>query len=105
MRTIAQLAKEACEVQDACNLRAVARGLVRATDDLDALGIAGDALRAHPVTRAWVDKLASLAGVQGINAEAMHAHGECSKLAERLVEAEEQARQWASPLNPAKEGA
>jgi hypothetical protein len=83
MRTIAELAKEACEVQDACNLRAVARGLVRATDDLDALGIAGDALREHPVTRAWVDKLASLASVQGSygEANASYAHRDCEKLA------------------------
>ena len=105
MRTIAQLAKEACEVQDACNLRAVARGLVRATDDLDAHGIAGDALREHPVTRAWVDKLASLVAVQGFVGQgpenATEAHTACTKLAQRLNDHEELAEQFRKPLNPA----
>jgi len=95
MRTISELAKEACEVQNACNIRAVARGLVRALDDLDAQGVGGtDALCAHAVTRAWVDKLASLAGVQGISDNAIAAHGDCDKLWAHLRTVEEFGQQF-----------
>jgi hypothetical protein len=81
---IRQLAQDAIDVQNACNIRAVARGLVRALDDLDALGARGtDALRSDPITRAWVDKLASLAGVQDLgNEAAMRAHARCGAIAE-----------------------
>ena len=82
VRTIAELAREACAVQDACNISGVARGFVRVLDELrahpDCTG--NDWLHAHPVTRAWADKLASLAGVQ-VSSVAMNAHGHCAKLA------------------------
>lgn len=81
-RTIQQLAREACDVQDACNLVAVVKGFDRAMDCLrNDHDLHGDALRAHPVTRAWADKIASLAGVQGISDGALRAHGDCEKLA------------------------
>jgi hypothetical protein len=84
MRTLQQLAQEALDVQNACNPRAVARGLVRALDDLDALKNLGtDALCAHAVTRAWVDKLASLAGIQDVgNDAAIRALDGCQAMAE-----------------------
>jgi hypothetical protein len=83
MRPIKELAQAALAAQNACNIRAVARGLVRATDDLHAHGVCGsDELMAHPVTRAWVDKLASLAGIQNIgNHRAIGALDTCEKLA------------------------
>jgi hypothetical protein len=83
-RTLKELAQEAIAVQDACNPRAVARGLVRALDDLDALKNLGtDALCAHAITRAWVDKLASLAGIQDVgNEAAIRALDACQAIAE-----------------------
>jgi hypothetical protein len=65
MKTLQDLAKEALRVQDACALRGVARGLVRAITDLEVtlLGLHSEELYQHPITQAWVSKLASLAGV------------------------------------------
>ncbi len=101
-KTISELAKEACEVQDACNLVAVVGGMHRALQCLmQEHNVFGDALRQHPVARAWADKVASLVGIQDLgNDNAMAAHEACTKLAARLVEAEQQAAQWAQPLNP-----
>lgn len=84
VRTIAELAREACAVQNASNISGVARGFVRALDDLRAQPdyTGNDWLDAHPITRAWVDKLASLTGLQGSYASAFKAHGECARLAE-----------------------
>lgn len=83
--TLAELAREAMRVQDACNLLAVARRFAAVTKELDALlGLGTDALRAHPIVRAWVDKLAHLTDLQGSTGmlRAMDAHGDCARLAE-----------------------
>lgn len=81
-KTIRELAKEACDVQDACNLIAVVGGMHRALQSLvHDHNLFGDALSAHPVTRAWADKIASLAGVQGQYSTALIAHQDCESLA------------------------
>jgi hypothetical protein len=81
VRTIAQLAKEACEVQDACNLVAVVKRFDKAIDSLrQDHNLHGDALRAHPVVRAWADKIASLTGVQNDYSTALIAHQDCMAL-------------------------
>ena len=103
MRSIAELAKEACDVQNACNISGVAHSFWRALASLreqpECTG--NDWLDAHPVTRAYVDKLASLAGVQGETGtdRAMTAHAECEKLALHLNNVEELAAQfgWRKP--------
>lgn len=61
-KTLKELAEECLQVQDACNLVAVANGMGRSISRLrDLLGDWDVAYR-HPITRLWVDKLASLSG-------------------------------------------
>jgi hypothetical protein len=68
MKTIQELAKEALDVQDACNLRAVVRGLSRVMDDLwkiaDEEKHGSDWVHHHPIVTMWIDKLAHLNGSQ-----------------------------------------
>jgi len=63
MRTMAQLAEEAMQVQDACNLSGVVKGMDRAIASLRELGVTGtDQIREHFVTRLWAAKVADLCG-------------------------------------------
>ncbi len=55
-------ATEACDIQDACNGRAVLAALVRRLDAMPDLD--GDKRNQHPVLIAYLDKLASLAKTQ-----------------------------------------
>lgn len=58
-----RLAVEALQVQDACNLSGVLHGFARAMGDLLRACNGRMAVRdAHPITRLWVDKIASLTG-------------------------------------------
>jgi hypothetical protein len=62
-----QLAQQAIDVQDACNLLGVvnsyAGALLNLRDCLAAEGIRGsDELANHPVNRLWADKIKSMAG-------------------------------------------
>lgn len=68
MRTIQELAREALEMQDACNLSGVAISFAQAVRDLRAaLPDAGTReINEHPIVRLWVDKLRDLAGECGI---------------------------------------
>lgn len=73
-RTMADLAREALNVQDACNLSGVAHGFSRAISRLRALleaeGKGGtDNVNEHPICQLWADKIASLAGVQSVGME------------------------------------
>ena len=61
-RTMAALAQEALDVQDASNLSGVIHGFSRAVNDLFDLGVRGDSLRAHPVVLAWLDKINDMVG-------------------------------------------
>lgn len=65
-RTLAQLARDALIVQDACNLSGVAHGLVLTVARLRAIYPTAntDTINRHPIVKLWVDKLASLAGTQ-----------------------------------------
>jgi hypothetical protein len=59
-----RLAKEAVDVQDACNPFGVARAMVMAMDGLRLLGVNGSfELRDHPVAILWAHKFADLFGV------------------------------------------
>ena len=66
MRTIKQLAQEALDVQDACNLSGVVGSFKAALSDLwgqpDCKGT--DWVNRHPVSRLWADKIAHLTGTQ-----------------------------------------
>jgi len=63
--TLQDLAKEALTVQGACNLSGIVHSFDRAMTNLRAaLPDAGtDELNRHPITRAWIYKLANLAGL------------------------------------------
>ena len=80
--TLAELARQAVAVQDACNLRAVTRGYVRALDALVDLGFTGERLATHPIAQVWADKVAHLTGTQEIGtARVMRAHSAVTQLA------------------------
>lgn len=56
-----ELCQQAIDVQDACNLGAVAGGLHDLVNDLRGLGTENTAtLNQHPLVRLWVNKLVSL---------------------------------------------
>lgn len=59
--TLKQLAQESLEIQDACNLQALANRLPNVIKNLKELGVTGtDELREHPIVTIWIDKLKSL---------------------------------------------
>lgn len=70
-RTIKELAKEAINVQDACNLSGVVNGFSRCLTDLREYVNGSDALANHPISRLWSDKIASLTGTQSIGNDAV----------------------------------
>jgi hypothetical protein len=68
MRPIHALAAEALAAQDACNLSGVVHSFAEVLDDLwlhaQAAGQGTDWVNRHPITRAFVGKLASLSHLQ-----------------------------------------
>jgi hypothetical protein len=89
MRSLKQLANDAIEVQDACNINAVARGMIRAMDDLRELHkgqmFGSYELNAHPVTRLWAHKLADLSNMADTGSE-LYGHAYMACLEWRNVE-------------------
>ncbi len=83
-RTMADLAREALQVQDACNLSGVvhsfSRAITRLRVLLEAEGNGGtSAVNTHPVCMLFTDKLADLARIRDYTAfEA--AYAECARL-------------------------
>lgn len=70
-RTMADLAREALNVQDACNLSGVVHGFSRSITRLRVLlreqgNESTDTVNEHPICQLWADKIASLAGVQDV---------------------------------------
>lgn len=61
-RTLTELAQEAMDVQNACNLSGVALGFGRAMIDLR--HIVNGMINTHPIAVLWSDKIASLTGTQ-----------------------------------------
>lgn len=80
--SLAELAREALAVQDACNLSGVIHGFGRAIMDLRAcLPNAGtDEINTHPVCVLWSDKIASLTG-SVFGSTFASAYGTCQHLA------------------------
>ena len=71
-RTIAQLAQESLDVQDACNLSGVVlsfgRSILRLRRLLEALGpLSTDQVNQHPICQLWADKIAHLSGTQSLD--------------------------------------
>jgi hypothetical protein len=63
-KTLAELAREALLVQDACNIGGVSRSFAQAMADLHAHVPGTNERNTHPITRVWIDKLSALAGIQ-----------------------------------------
>lgn len=69
MKTLPELAKDALEVQNACNLSGVAQGFARAMISIRELPecTGTEYCNRHPITIAWLDKLNSLAGIPSLH--------------------------------------
>ena len=85
MRNLQQLAQEALDIQDACNVCGLASGMHRSLCDLLAhariRGLGTDWVNRNHITRLWIDKLACLAGVQGVEVHIQSYHW-CQTLAD-----------------------
>lgn len=82
--TLHDAARDALQVQDACNLSGVARAFVRAIDAVRGAGVTDtDAVRRHPVAVLFAHKLASLAGIEPMDCESEYRRAtlECEALA------------------------
>lgn len=75
-----ELAKEALAVQDACNLSGVAQSFARAMSKLRKLGFDTDGCNHHAITRLYLDKLCSLAGMEQDGSSMMRACYEWAKM-------------------------
>jgi ABC-type branched-subunit amino acid transport system substrate-binding protein len=84
-------ARDAVQVQDACNLSGITHSFVSIITDVlrpvaDEIGIT---MHTHPITRLFVDKLASLAGVQDLgNRNVMNAYDDVRALIAGLESAD-----------------
>jgi hypothetical protein len=88
MRTVADLAREAVEIQDGCSMLGLSKGFARAVQELkDALDAEGqyegtDQINQHPVTKLWASKLHDLARMGLSDTEAFGAaYDACRSLA------------------------
>jgi hypothetical protein len=92
MKTLKELATEVLAVQNASNLSGVAHAFSRALPDIRSYcdGYAGPTgwvkgtgdVNSYPIVKLWVDKLASLAGVQSFDWEFAIAYDAVCKMAE-----------------------
>lgn len=84
---IEKLAKEACQVQDACNLSGVVYAFADACRTMKWIQnqrrFGNDWYASHPIVRVWVDKIASLTDLQDLSCRdnASRAHRMCLDLA------------------------
>lgn len=89
-RTLADLAREAIDIQNACNPLGITKGFAEATQELaDLMRNSGEypfsthAVCLHPVFQLWASKLHDLAGIGMSDTEKYgEAYAECKKLAE-----------------------
>jgi len=68
-KTIYELAKDAYDVQNACNLSGVVLSFAKAIVDLRQHTQGTDATNNHCVSVLWADKIAQLTGIQDLNNE------------------------------------
>lgn len=90
MKTIQQLAKDAIEVQDACNLSGIVHGWHRAMEDLVPILRSGGGknfggtaeINHHPINQLWASKVHDLTGMGLSDTEAFSkAYDACIELA------------------------
>lgn len=87
-KTLNQLAQEAIDVQDACNLSGVVHGWHRAMEDLFTIlrgpphNLGTDSINQHPINQLWASKCHDLARMGMSDYEAYSkAYDACKKLA------------------------
>lgn len=88
MKTLKELAQEAIDVQDGCNLSGVVHGWHRAMETLCSIlrenpGFNGtDEINQHPINQLWASKVHDLARM-GLSDDVAYeaAYNECKKLA------------------------
>lgn len=84
MKNIQDLAREAIQVQDTCNLRGVLLGYHKAMCRL--AQIVGSDYATHPISVLWADKVAHLAGTQYVDVGTIiDAWGKVETLAKQTV--------------------
>ena len=84
-RTIQQLAQQALDVQDACNLSGVVHGFSRAITELRELfpDKGTDWFNEHPICALWADKIAHLTRTQTIaNDKVFHSYRAVQEIVE-----------------------
>ena len=69
-KTLKQLAQDALDVQNACNLCGVAQAFAKVMLDLGEHTNGTDARNRHPVAILWADKIAHLTGTQELGNDA-----------------------------------
>lgn len=90
---IQQAAQAALDAQSACNLSGIVHSFSKiATDVLwpiaRAEGKGTDFVNGHPISVLFADKIAALAGVQGITTESMAAYSAAYTACKRIAESE-----------------
>lgn len=78
-----KLAREALEVQNACNMSGIARSFVQVMDTLGSFGLSTGQRNQHPITVVWLDKMNSLASIQPFDSAF---YGEQTRLAFKAVQ-------------------
>ena len=81
--TMKEAAQKTLDVQGACNLSGVAHSFVEIMLFLGNLGIAYR--ETHPIAKLWVDKMASLAGIQSFEWDLSGAYCEVERLAKEAL--------------------
>jgi hypothetical protein len=80
MRTLKQLAQEALDIQNACNLSGVTYSFGKMMNDLCELCQNTAQRNTHPIVTLYLDKMNSLNGIQEYNSNVFRAYEECEKL-------------------------
>lgn len=82
-KTLKELAQDALNVQDACNLSGVVHGFARCMSDMMDLVPGTTERNTHPIAILWADKIAHLTGTQELGCDiVMAAYAEVRKLVE-----------------------
>jgi hypothetical protein len=89
MKTLKELAKEALDVQNACNLCGVAQTFARVMIDLGKHCSGTDERNTHPITIVWLDKLNSLARIQAFEGSGVDRVNEAFNQVIQLSEGDE----------------
>jgi len=85
--TLQDAARDAIQVQDACNVSGVVHGFARAMEAVMDDCKSSDAARHHPITVLFMDKLNDMCGRELSQIEYCEAYEKCSKMAGEAVPA------------------